>query len=50
VIVGEHGKGRVVLMGPVLGVNRLPREMENPPEGGCLKLLLNAIRWAAGGN
>ena len=48
VIVGEHGKGRVVLMGPMLGLNRLPREMENPPKGGCLKLLLNAVKWAAG--
>ena len=48
VVVGEHGKGRVVLLGPLLGLNRLPREMENPPKGGCLKLLLNAVKWAAG--
>lgn len=48
VIAGKHGKGRVVLMGPLLGINRLPREMENPPKGGCLKLLLNAVKWAAG--
>ncbi|HNQ35352.1 MAG TPA: hypothetical protein PKN80_04725 [bacterium] len=49
-IVGEHGKGRVVLIGPLVGVSRLPREMENPPAGGELKMLLNSVRWAAGGN
>jgi len=47
VVVGEHGKGRVVLMGPLVGLNRLPREMENPPKGGCLRMLLNAVKWAA---
>ncbi|MCM8757232.1 MAG: hypothetical protein NC823_01990, partial [Candidatus Omnitrophica bacterium] len=47
-IVGEYGKGRVVLMGPLVGLARLPREMENPPTGGELQMLLNAVRWVAG--
>ncbi len=47
-IVGQHGKGRVVLMGPLVGLSRLPREMENPPQGGELLMLLSAVRWAAG--
>ncbi|HOJ39551.1 MAG TPA: ThuA domain-containing protein [bacterium] len=47
-IVGEHGRGRVVLMGPLVGLARLPREMENPPQGGELQMLLNAVKWAAG--
>jgi len=48
VIVGEHGKGRVVLMGPVIGITWLPREMETPPTASMLKLLLNSVRWCAG--
>jgi len=47
VIVGEHGKGRVVLLGPLLGLDRLPRELENPPKGACLTLLLESVKWAS---
>lgn len=48
VVVGTLGKGRVVLIAPTLGVGR--RNIEQPPTGSALQLLLNAVKWAAGHN
>ena len=48
VAVGQFGKGRVVLSGTTLGLDRLPREFENAPEGSMLRYFLNAVMWAAG--
>ena len=49
VVAGEFGKGRVVLLAPNLGAGA--RNMEQPPRGHALQLLLNAVEWAAdGGN
>jgi len=47
-IVGTLGKGRVVLFGPLAGQALKPREMERPPTGGELQMMLNSILWAAG--
>jgi hypothetical protein len=49
VVAGEYGHGRVVLCGNAAGYWADPadlRQAEKPPEGGELKLLENAIRWA----
>lgn len=45
-VVGTFGKGRVVLIAPTLGAG--PRNLEQAPTGPALKLLLNAVEWAAG--
>ena len=49
VIAGDFGKGRVVLMGPLIGITRTPREMDCPPKGAELQLLINAVKWAGTG-
>jgi hypothetical protein len=46
VVAGALGKGRVVLMAPTLGVGL--RNMEEPPSGSSMKLLLNVVRWLGG--
>jgi len=48
VVAGTFGKGRVVLIAPTLGAGR--RNLEQAPKGSALKLLLNAVEWAAGGD
>jgi hypothetical protein len=48
VVVGTFGKGRVVLIAPTLGAG--PRNLEQSPTGPALKLLLNAVEWAAAGS
>ena len=45
-VVGQIGKGRVALIAPNLGIGL--RNVEQPPTGNTLKLLLNLVRWAAG--
>ncbi|HNQ35098.1 MAG TPA: hypothetical protein PKN80_03435 [bacterium] len=45
-VAGTIGKGRVLLAAPALGLGE--RNLEEPPNGAALKLLLNGVRWLAG--
>ena len=45
VVAGEVGRGRVVAMGPFVGITE--SEEEASPAGDELKLLLNAVEWLA---
>lgn len=49
-VVGEFGKGRVVLNGMLPGYASVERTQaeEREPEGGELQILLNAIKWLSG--
>lgn len=44
-ICGKLGKGRVVLIAPLIGMQG--KNLEKSPTGGELKLFLNSINWAA---
>jgi len=46
VVAGQWKQGRVVLVAPNLGLG--PRNMEQPPAGEGLKLLLNCVLWVQG--
>jgi len=46
VVAGQWNQGRVVLVAPNLGLG--PRNMEQPPTGEGLKLLLNCVLWVKG--
>ena len=48
VIVGTFGKGRAVVTGPMIGLDRQPREYENAPTEDMLRFFLNAVMWASG--
>ncbi len=51
-VVGTHGKGRVVLNGMLPGYASAERGSRNAadrqPEGGELQILINAIQWLTG--
>jgi uncharacterized membrane protein len=52
VVVGEIGKGRVVLNGMISGYASVQKGSstgrEEEPEGGELKILVNSIKWLSG--
>jgi uncharacterized membrane protein len=45
VVVGDHGKGRVIASGLATGLGR--GDADASPTGGELQLLLNAVKWLA---
>lgn len=49
IVVGGHGKGRVVYMGNIPGFGDGRQNVERAPRYGEYQVLLNAIKWAGGG-